>query len=99
MKTNYFGHEGLYKKRFADGFDGWDFHEGGYETFQAAIGARLDGPHAPKSGRLLDLGCGAGNNSVWYAERGYQVAGIDIAPSANERANERASVNASIARR
>lgn len=35
-------------------------------------------PHPPA--RLLDLGCGAGWTSVFFARRGYDVVGQDIAP-------------------
>lgn len=35
-------------------------------------------PSAPA--RLLDLGCGSGWTSVFYARRGYRVTGQDIAP-------------------
>ena len=31
---------------------------------------------------FLDLGCGAGPNMVWLAEKGIKVSGIDIAPTA-----------------
>jgi SAM-dependent methyltransferase len=34
----------------------------------------------PAPARLLDLGCGSGWTSVFYARRGYQVTGQDIAP-------------------
>ncbi len=36
--------------------------------------------HPP--GRALDLGCGTGTNSITLAQRGWQVTGIDFAPSA-----------------
>ena len=34
----------------------------------------------PAPARLLDLGCGSGWTSVFFARRGYQVTGQDIAP-------------------
>jgi SAM-dependent methyltransferase len=40
--------------------------------------------------RALDIGCGTGTNSVWLAQQGYEVTGIDVAPLAVERAKERA---------
>ena len=44
------------------------------------------------SGRVLptltfEIGAGTGTNSLWLAERGFDVFGIDIAPLAVERAN------------
>jgi len=35
-------------------------------------------------GRALDLACGAGRNSIWLAERGWNVTAVDGAPSAIE---------------
>jgi len=40
--------------------------------------------------RALELGCGTGTNSVWLAEQGFEVTGIDLAPLAVERAERRA---------
>ncbi|MGD9646784.1 MAG: class I SAM-dependent methyltransferase [Pirellulales bacterium] len=40
--------------------------------------------------RALELGCGTGTNSVWLAQHGFEVTGVDVAPLAVERAEERA---------
>jgi SAM-dependent methyltransferase len=32
--------------------------------------------------RTVDLGCGTGKSAVWLAERGFDVVGIDLAPTA-----------------
>jgi SAM-dependent methyltransferase len=37
-------------------------------------------------GRALDLGCGAGRNAIWLAERGWQVTGVDFSRFALTRA-------------
>lgn len=37
-------------------------------------------------GRALDLGCGEGADSVWLAERGWQVTAVDVSATAIERA-------------
>jgi SAM-dependent methyltransferase len=37
--------------------------------------------------RTLEIGAGTGTNSLWLAERGFEVLGIDVAPLAVERAN------------
>jgi len=42
-------------------------------------------------GSALDLGCGAGQNSIWLAERGWDVLGVDIAGSAIGRAEAAAA--------
>lgn len=53
-------------------------------VLQAAAKARA------ARGRALDVGCGAGVFSVWLAQQGYQVTGIDLFPEALEMARERA---------
>jgi SAM-dependent methyltransferase len=42
-------------------------------------------------GRALDLGCGEGADSIWLAERGWQVTGLDISPTAIGRAQAAAA--------
>ena len=52
-------------------------------------------------GTALDLGCGAGQNSIWLAQRGWRVRGVDIAGGAIEQAEAaagRAGVEASFER-
>ena len=40
----------------------------------------------PRSGRVVDLGCGTAEIAAWFASRGYQATGIDIAQAAVDRA-------------
>jgi cyclopropane fatty-acyl-phospholipid synthase-like methyltransferase len=43
------------------------------------------------TGRLLDAGCGTGENSLLAASRGADVTGVDVAPTAIARARAKAS--------
>lgn len=40
--------------------------------------------------RALELGCGTGTNSVWLAQKGFDVVGVDLSPLAIEKASQRA---------
>jgi SAM-dependent methyltransferase len=42
-------------------------------------------------GRVLDLGCGTGHNTMAIAARGLDVIGVDYAPTAIDRARARAA--------
>ena len=41
------------------------------------------------SGRILDVGCGTGDNSIFLARRGHDVVGIDVSERAIEHAIEK----------
>jgi 2-polyprenyl-3-methyl-5-hydroxy-6-metoxy-1,4-benzoquinol methylase len=42
-------------------------------------------------GKVLDAGCGLGDNVIYLARRGYSVTGFDSSPTAIEQARTRAS--------
>ncbi len=42
-------------------------------------------------GKALDLGCGPGRNSIWLAQRGWDVTGVDASAVGLAQASERAS--------
>lgn len=61
--------------------------------------ALIEGAEARAPGRALDLGCGTGTNSIYMAQHGWDVTGIDFVPRAVAMANakvEAADVKARI---
>ncbi|MBS9532177.1 class I SAM-dependent methyltransferase [Mycobacterium sp. M1] len=42
-------------------------------------------------GRVLDIGCGLGDNAVYLAQQGFDVTGLDISPAALVTAGQRAA--------
>ncbi len=45
---------------------------------------------AIKEGKALDVGCGLGTNSIYLAQQGFEVTGLDISPTAIDIARARA---------
>ncbi len=90
IKTHYIGHNKLYKKYKTQGRPGWDTSEMIRENM-ATLEKTLQADYVPKKGKLLELGCGAGNITLWLAQKGYEVYGLDIAPAAIKWAREKAS--------
>lgn len=52
---------------------------------------QLTHTHAPGARRMLELGCGTGGHAVLFAERGYEVTGIDLSEEMLALAAQRAS--------
>lgn len=42
-------------------------------------------------GRVLDVGCGTGENAIYFAQRGHDSWGIDFSPNAVQRARTKAA--------
>jgi len=42
-------------------------------------------------GRVLDVGCGTGENALYLASRGFDVTGVDISPEAIRRATAKSA--------
>lgn len=88
-KTDYAGHERLYRQRKADGKPGWDDGEQ-WGRWKVEIEGLMADPGSPKTGSVLELGSGAGDVALLFAERGYRAHGIEISPTAVEWACEKA---------
>lgn len=90
MKTDYLLHERGYRQRKEQGAEGWDDRPEGLEEHKKELEFALSSDLFKPKSRVLELGCGAGEISIWFAEQGHHVTGIDIAPTAIEWAKERA---------
>jgi SAM-dependent methyltransferase len=73
------------------------FYNVGYRYFRMPwdIGAREELVSLVESGRIapcraIDLGCGAGANGIYLAQKGFDVTGVDYAEAAIEKAQRRA---------
>lgn len=77
------------------GVEFWEKHYGGSERVWSGkvnqVIERLVAPLAP--GTSLDLGSGEGGDVMWMASRGWQATGVDISPTAVERARQDAAKN------
>lgn len=51
----------------------------------------LQSPYAMAPGKMAVLGCGRGHECVLFAQKGFQVTGIDFAPSAVAETTQRLS--------
>ncbi len=79
-----------YRLAYRLGVMPWDAKDpGSLRQIATLLDREQDGREAPL-GRALDLGCGAGRQSVDLARRGWEVTGLDAVPRALDRARERA---------
>ena len=62
----------------------WD--DNNIPTQVAELAAQTD-----KTKRALDLGCGTGTHSIYLAQQGFSVIGVDISPIAIRRAHQKAA--------
>jgi len=77
--------EEMYRREDAEGFDSWAQEDLGELDKRLSI-AIVDGVPAE---RVLDVGCGKGAFTQLLVRPGREVIGVDIAPTAVEKARER----------
>jgi methyl halide transferase len=70
--------------RYRDGNLPWDTGRPSSEL------QRVVSQNAIQPCRVLEIGCGTGSNCIWLAQQGFEATGIDLAPLAVERAQQRA---------
>jgi 2-polyprenyl-3-methyl-5-hydroxy-6-metoxy-1,4-benzoquinol methylase len=88
MKTNEKLYDSLYKKTKQKGLNGWGGEERlflGELQFQNITQNNA----TPKSGKVLEIGCGEGNLSRIFSKNGYSVTGVDISEVAINWAKEK----------
>lgn len=78
-------HEQVYKDKHERGFTGWDRMFDDRDLLAWTLSR-----FAPHPGPLLDLGCGGGESSVFFARRGFQVTALDFSQTAVELARQNA---------
>ncbi len=76
-------------ERAAAAKDAEAFWEPHYAAMQAGSGTPnavlVDVVGELATGRALDLGCGQGGDSLWLAQRGWTVTGVDVSATAVQR--------------
>ena len=75
----------LFRIFYAIGFMPWDGH-----PLTAALREHVEGTKALPPGAALDVGCGTGDSSIYLAQHGWQVTGVDFTPMALEKARAKA---------
>ncbi|MGA6227514.1 class I SAM-dependent methyltransferase [Streptomyces umbrinus] len=69
----------------------WEQHYRTRHAWDARVNPLLAETATPlHPGAALDLGCGAGGDAIWLAQRGWHVTAVDISTTAVERVRERA---------
>jgi SAM-dependent methyltransferase len=79
------GTEERFKKRYESGDTPWDIGKPDFNLIQTVTTMTIEPCKA------LDIGCGTGDNSIWFSQKNFQVIGIDISEIAIQKAIEKAS--------
>jgi methyl halide transferase len=72
-----------WNERYRGGDTPWDTNRPSTELQRVVAEEGIE-PH-----RAVEFGCGTGTNTVWLAERGFDVTGVDLSPLAIEQAKQR----------
>jgi SAM-dependent methyltransferase len=89
LPPDYSLHEGVYRSLRERNKAGWN-DDDEYARMYELARHLLPAPDAGPAPRVLELGSGAGNFSMLLADKGYEVDGAEISPTAVAWANDRA---------
>ena len=64
--------EERFKKRYESGDTPWDIGKPDFNLIQTVTTMAIEPCKA------LDIGCGTWDNSIWLAQKNFQVTGVDI---------------------
>ncbi len=77
--------ENGYRQRYKSGDTPWDVGQPDFNLIEVVTNKPI------LSCKVLDVGCGTGDNSIWLAQKGFQVVGTDTSDIALEKAKEKAT--------
>lgn len=73
-----------FKERYKTGNIPWDIGKPDFNLIETVTKIPIE------SCKALDIGCGTGDNSIWLAQKQFQVTGTDVSEVAIEKAKEKA---------
>jgi SAM-dependent methyltransferase len=75
----------LFRVFYGLGFTPWDGH-----PLSPMLQELVEGTDTLSPGSALDVGCGTGDASIYLAQHGWQVTGVDFTPKALDKARAKA---------
>jgi len=85
----YTAYDKRYREIYRQGVTYWTSSPDELSSITESVDAFIDRNAVPDGAYILDVGCGEGGLGVYLLEKGYAYTGIDVSPTAVERATER----------